>query len=103
MKNKKIIIIAGPTAVGKTALSVSLAKRINGEIISADSMQIYKQMDIGTAKVTASESSGITHHMIDIVSPQDDFTVADYANLAREKWLCALYVFFAKTASFAAL
>jgi tRNA dimethylallyltransferase len=56
MKNKKIIIIAGPTAVGKTALSVSLAKRINGEIISADSMQIYKQMDIGTAKVTASES-----------------------------------------------
>ena len=85
MKNKKIIIIAGPTAVGKTALSVSLAKRINGEIISADSMQIYKQMDIGTAKVTASESSGITHHMIDIVSPQDDFTVADYANLAREK------------------
>ena len=70
MKNKKIIIIAGPTAVGKTALSVSLAKRINGEIISADSMQIYKQMDIGTAKVTASESSGITHHMIDIVSPQ---------------------------------
>ena len=59
MKNKKIIIIAGPTAVGKTALSVSLAKRINGEIISADSMQIYKQMDIGTAKVTASESSGI--------------------------------------------
>ncbi len=85
MKNKKIIVIAGPTAVGKTALSVSLAKKIDGEIISADSMQIYRKMDIGTAKVTSSETSGIKHHMLDILYPDEEFTVSDYSKLTEEK------------------
>ncbi len=74
----KIIVICGPTASGKTALSVKLAKKVNGEIISADSMQIYKEMDIGTAKVTEDEKEGITHYMIDIISPNERFSVSDY-------------------------
>ena len=76
----KIIIICGPTAVGKTATSIKLAKKLDTEIISADSMQIYKSMDIGTAKVSSDEMSGIKHHMIDIVKPNENFSVSDFYN-----------------------
>ena len=74
----KVIVIAGPTASGKTELSIELAKRINGEIISSDSMQIYKDMDIGTAKVTPEEMQGIKHYMIDFVSPEQRYSVSDF-------------------------
>ena len=74
----KIIVIVGPTASGKTALSIEVAKRIGGEIISADSMQIYKDMDIGTAKVTKEEMQGINHYLIDFVSPEKRYTVSDF-------------------------
>lgn len=84
MENKNIYIISGPTGVGKTSLSIKLAKKMNGEIICADSMQIYKGMDIGTAKATVEEQEGIPHHMIDVVSPFESFTVHDYSNLARD-------------------
>ncbi len=83
MKNK-IIIIAGPTAVGKTSISIDLARKLNAEIISADSMQIYKGMDIGTAKITESEKQGIVHHMIDIIEPSEQFSVADYKEQSEE-------------------
>lgn len=75
---QKLLVIGGPTAVGKTALSINLAKNLNGEIISADSMQIYKYMDIGSAKVTKEEMDGIKHHMIDIIEPNVPFSVADF-------------------------
>lgn len=81
---QKVIVIVGPTASGKTALSIELAKKINGEIISCDSMQIYKKMDIGTAKVTKEEMQGIKHYMIDIVSPNERFSVSDYKNQAEK-------------------
>ena len=74
----KVIVICGPTASGKTSLSVELAKKCNGEIISADSMQIYKEMNIGTAKVTPEEMQGIKHYMIDIVSPTERYSVAEF-------------------------
>ena len=77
-----IICIAGPTASGKTALAVELAKEFNGEVISCDSMQIYKRMDIGTAKPTIEEMQGIPHHMIDVVEPNEDFSVGKYCELA---------------------
>lgn len=80
----KVLIIAGPTAVGKTSTSIEIAKRLDGEIISADSMQIYKGLDIGTAKPTESEMCGIRHHMIDICQPSESFSVAQYVSLARE-------------------
>ena len=73
-----VIVIAGPTASGKTALSIKLAKELNGEIISCDSMQIYKEMDIGTAKVTKEEAEGIKHYLIDIVSPNERYTVSNF-------------------------
>lgn len=79
---KNIIIIAGPTASGKTATSIELAKRLDGEIVSADSMQIYKFMDIGTAKITKDEMQGIPHYMIDIVYPFQEFSVAMYKDMA---------------------
>lgn len=79
---KKIIVIAGPTAVGKTALSIGLAKKLNGEIISADSMQVYKTLDIGTAKPTLEEMDGIPHHMIDVCEPHVKYSVADYVQEA---------------------
>ena len=79
----KVVAVVGPTASGKTALSVEIAKRYGGEIISCDSMQIYKEMDVGTAKVTAEEMRGVPHHLINIVSPQDEFSCADYATAAR--------------------
>lgn len=73
-----LVVIVGPTASGKTELSIELAKQINGEIISGDSMQVYKQMDIGTAKVTNEEMDGIPHYMIDILNPDDSFSVYDF-------------------------
>ena len=73
-----VYVIAGPTASGKTKLAVELAKRINGEIVSADSMQIYKDMDIGTAKVTEEEKQNIKHYMIDIISPEERYSVSQY-------------------------
>ena len=78
MKKDKIIVIAGPTASGKSDIAVELAEKINGEIISADSMQIYKYMDIGSAKITKKEMRNIKHYMIDIVDPGKEFSVADY-------------------------
>lgn len=80
----KIIVVVGPTASGKTALAVDLAKRYNGEVISADSMQIYKNMSIGTAKPTLTEMDGIPHHLIDFVDPADSFSVADYVTVAHK-------------------
>ena len=78
----KLICIAGPTASGKTALAVELAKSFNGEVVSCDSMQIYKRMDIGTAKPTREEMQGIPHHMIDICDPEEDFSVSKYCEMA---------------------
>ena len=77
-----IICIAGPTASGKTALAVELAKELNGEVVSCDSMQIYKRMDIGTAKPTMEERQGIVHHMMDIIEPWEDFSVSRYCEMA---------------------
>lgn len=74
----KVIVIAGPTASGKTALSIELAKKVNGEIISSDSMQIYKDMDIGTAKVTKEEMQGIEHYLVDFVSPDERYSVSNF-------------------------
>ncbi len=76
--SNKIIVIVGPTAVGKTYVSVELAKKLNTEIISADSMQIYKGMDVGTAKITEQEKHGIIHHMIDIINPDENFSVSEF-------------------------
>jgi len=77
-----IICIAGPTASGKTALAVALAKAFNGEVVSCDSMQIYKRMDIGTAKPTMEEMDGIPHHMINVAEPDEDFSVSRYCEMA---------------------
>ena len=81
---EKLVVITGPTAVGKTDISIEIAKRINGEIISADSMQIYKYMDIGTAKVREDEMQGIKHHLIDFIEPDEDFTVSNYKEKAAK-------------------
>lgn len=80
----KLFILMGPTAVGKTSLSIKLAKDLDGEIISADSMQIYKYMDIGTAKVTKDEMDGVPHHMLDIIEPDQSFSVSNYKDMATE-------------------
>ena len=77
-----IICIAGPTASGKTALAVELAKELNGEVVSCDSMQVYRRMDIGTAKPTPEEMQGIRHHMLDVAEPEEDFSVSRYCCLA---------------------
>lgn len=79
-----LITISGPTACGKTAVSVELAKIINGEIISADSMQVYKYMDIGTAKITVDEMQGIKHYLIDVLMPDDEFSIAVFQKMAKE-------------------
>ena len=79
-----VIVIGGPTASGKSGLAIKLAKKINGEIISADSMQIYKDMNIGTAKVTEEEMKGITHYMLDIVSPEERYSVSTYKKEAEK-------------------
>ncbi len=75
---KRVIVVAGPTASGKTRLSIELAEKLNGEIVSADSMQIYKRMDIGTAKATKEETSRVPHHMLDVAEPWEDYSVARY-------------------------
>ena len=78
----KIICVVGPTASGKTALAVRLAKALDGEVVSCDSMQIYRRMDVGTAKPAAEEMDGVPHHMIDIAAPAEDFSVGKYVELA---------------------
>lgn len=82
---RKVIVIVGPTGVGKTRLSISLAHKFNGEIISGDSMQIYRMMDIGTAKVTPEEMDGVIHHLIDVKDPTDSYSVSDYQTEVRKK------------------
>lgn len=82
---KKVLVIAGPTATGKTALSVRLAKELGGEVISADSVQIYRQLDIGSAKPTTDEMDGVPHHMMDFLDPRAGFSVADFCALAKQK------------------
>ncbi|MBR0448275.1 MAG: tRNA (adenosine(37)-N6)-dimethylallyltransferase MiaA [Peptococcaceae bacterium] len=81
---KPLVILVGPTAVGKTAASIGLAKALNGEIISGDSMQIFKGLDIGTAKITKEEMQGVPHHLIDIKEPWETFSVAEFKRLADE-------------------
>ena len=81
----KIIIICGPTGIGKTTVAVNLAQHFGGEIVGADSMQVYKYMDIGTAKPTAAEQARVVHHMVDFVKPDESFDAAQYAARAREK------------------
>ena len=80
--NRKLIVIAGPTASGKTALSIRLAKLLDGEVVSADSMQIYRGMDIGTAKPTAEEMEGVPHHMLSVCDPGEEYSVSRYAQEA---------------------
>ncbi len=80
----KVFVIAGPTASGKSAFGVDIAKEINGEIISCDSMQIYKRMNIGTAKISIEEMDGVVHHLIDIVEPNEEFSVGEYSFRANE-------------------
>ena len=81
----KLLVIVGPTAVGKSALAVTLAKRFEGEIISADSRQVYKGLNIGTGKITEREMKGVPHHLLDIASPKKQYTVSEYQRMGREK------------------
>lgn len=81
---KPLVILTGPTAVGKTALSIKLAKAINAEMISADSMQVYKYMDIGTAKIMSNEMDGIKHYLIDVLDPKEDFNVFTFQTMAKQ-------------------
>lgn len=82
--NNQLIVIMGPTAVGKTSLGITLAKKYNGEVVNGDSLQVYKKLDIGTAKVTKEEMDGVPHHLIDIVEVDDPFTASDF-KIAAEK------------------
>lgn len=85
MENKdNLLVLTGPTGIGKTAISIDIAKKLKGEIISADSMQIYRYMDIGTAKITLEEMDNIPHYMLNIVYPDEEFTVADFKNKAEK-------------------
>ncbi|HHW02759.1 MAG TPA: tRNA (adenosine(37)-N6)-dimethylallyltransferase MiaA [Thermoanaerobacterales bacterium] len=84
MQKKPLLVIVGPTAVGKTEIAIEVARKLNAEIISADSMQIYKYMDIGTAKPSRAEQRGIRHHMIDILNPDQDFSVADFQSMVKQ-------------------
>ena len=81
---KPLIVLTGPTAVGKTKLSIALAKAVDGEIISADSMQVYKYMDIGSAKITKEEMEGVPHHLIDVLDPGEDFHVVRFQEMAKQ-------------------
>ena len=82
---EKVIVVIGPTSVGKTKMGVALAKKLNGEVISGDSMQVYRQMDIGTAKVTVEEMEGVKHHCIDILDPKDQYSVHDFQQTVRKQ------------------
>ena len=82
---KKLIVILGPTASGKSALGVQLAKKFKGEIISADSRQVYKELDIGSGKITKSQMQGIPHHLLDVANPKRKFTVAQFQKSATKK------------------
>ncbi len=84
MEKEPLIVLAGPTAVGKTALSISLAKAVGGEIISADSMQVYRHMNIGSAKITPSEMDGVPHYLVDVLEPTEEFHVVRFQQMARE-------------------
>lgn len=84
MAKPKLIILAGPTAVGKTENSIRLAKAVNGEIISADSMQVYKRMDIGSAKIKSEEMQGVTHYLIDVLEPTEEFNIVLFQQMAKE-------------------
>ncbi len=84
MPKTKLIILAGPTAVGKTDNSIRLAKAVNGEIISADSMQVYKRMDIGSAKIMSEEMQGIKHYLIDVLEPKEEFNIVRFQTMAKE-------------------
>lgn len=84
MEKRPLIILTGPTAVGKTKASIGLAKAVGGEIISADSMQVYKHMDIGSAKIRKEEMDGVPHHLVDILEPDEEFHVAKFQQLAKE-------------------
>lgn len=81
---KKLIVLTGPTAVGKTKLSIQLAKAVGGEIISADSMQVYRGMDIGSAKITEEEKEGVTHYLIDVLDPSEEFNIVLFQQMAKE-------------------
>ena len=81
---KPLVILTGPTAAGKTKLSVALAKAVDGEIISADSMQVYRHMDIGSAKIRPEEMQGVPHHLIDILDPKEEFNIVRFQALAKE-------------------
>ena len=81
---RPLVILTGPTAVGKTALSIALAKAIGGEIISADSMQVYRHMDIGSAKIMPEEMEGVPHHLIDVLEPAEEFNVVVFQKLAKQ-------------------
>lgn len=83
-EKKPLIILTGPTAVGKTALSIQLARAVNGEIISADSMQVYRHMDIGSAKIMPEEMENIPHHLLDVLDPNEDFNVVTFQNMAKK-------------------
>lgn len=83
MIKNKLIILAGPTASGKTSVSIDLAKRLGGEIISADSMQVYKYMDVGTAKISVEEMQGVKHHLIDVLDPKEDFNIVKFQNMVK--------------------
>ena len=80
---KPLIVLTGPTAAGKTSLSISLAKAVNGEIISADSMQVYRGMDIGSAKIRPEEMQGIPHYLIDVLDPREDFHIVRFQEMAK--------------------
>ena len=81
---KPLIVLTGPTAVGKTKLSIALAKAVNGEIISADSMQVYRYMDVGSAKITPDEMDGVPHHLVDVLEPTEDFNIVLFQQLAKK-------------------
>ncbi|MFJ7918501.1 tRNA (adenosine(37)-N6)-dimethylallyltransferase MiaA [Lysinibacillus fusiformis] len=85
LQQAEVVAIVGPTASGKTALSIELAKKYNGEIINGDSMQVYKGLDIGTAKITEDEMEGVPHHLLSFLEPTESFSVADYQKLVRAK------------------
>jgi len=85
LQQAEVVAIVGPTASGKTALSIELAKKYNGEIINGDSMQVYKGLDIGTAKITEEEMEGVPHHLLSFLDPTESFSVADYQKLVRAK------------------